>query len=537
MTNKILLVLPEWRMISRRWKLNDHPYIQKKALFPPIALATVAALTPESFDPAIWDESVHGALDEAAILAGDYRLVAVGGFVTHYDRSCEIGALCRQAGVPVVVGGAGVSAAPQRYRDHFDVLILGEAERVWPEFLQDFAAGRHRREYRDDVTVDMALSPAPRWGQLAPLMAKSYAVGAVQTSRGCPFICEFCTVWKVHGRTMRTKPIPQVMEEIKLLHRLGMEAISFCNDNFYGDRVYCKKVLRELVALNATLDRPLRFYAEVSINIANDEEILELLSTARFAGLFIGVESPNPKSLKEAAKVQNMKGSLSETCRKIQSYGLPIEASMIVGFDCDDTTIFDEQFHFLQDTGIAYPRICMLQARPNTGIRAKMIQEGRVLDITKLHGPGEYFDTFLIPDIIPGGMTRAELLSHSLGLVERLLDWDNFTARLKRYINNISYPPALARPESEGGEAPDQLKAFITSLEPDVRGKVLEILNLCAERAPAQMYNVVTQIVRHSIEAGTLAHTRGTILRQLEFEQGIDLRTAVIPAEAALAMA
>jgi radical SAM superfamily enzyme YgiQ (UPF0313 family) len=447
----ILLVLPEWRMTSNRWKLSDHPYVQKKAFVPPLSLATIAALTPPGHRTDIWDESVHGLIDQGTVFERDYDLVGVGGYITSIFRAKEVARLFRSRGIPVVAGGAGATASPELYDDEFDALILGESERAWPRFVEAFAGGVREGVFRDPETVDMALSPPPDWRSLTSVLAESYAVGGVQTTRGCPFICEFCNVWKVFGRKMRTKPVAQVIDEVAALHRLGVRVVSFCEDNFYGARRYCKEVLAGLIALNESLGEPLRYYAEISINIARDEEVLELLAEARFAGLFIGVESPNRASLEETAKVQNLKGDLVETCRKIQSYGLPIEASMIVGFDHDDASIFDLQFEFFEAANIALPRVRMLQARPGTDTFDKLLAEGRVLDAEALHEPGSYFDNYLIPNILPRGMSRIELFERYIPLMERTLDWDNFTKRMRGYLEGITYEPALRRTDGRVG--------------------------------------------------------------------------------------
>ena len=525
---KILLVLPEWRMTSDRWKLNDHPYIRKRAFIPPLSLATVAALTPPLHQTDVWDESVHGLLTEDMPLEQDYDLVGVGGYVTYVHRAREVARLVRRRGLPVVVGGAGVTAQPAVYQDDFDALIIGEAERIWPRFLADFAAGSYRRVYHDEESVDMSLSPRPDWRSVAAVMAESYAVGAVQTTRGCPFMCEFCNVWKVFGRAMRTKAVPQVVDEVREMYRLGMRVVSFCEDNFYGNRKYCKEMCRALIELNATLDEPLRFYAEISINIARDDEVLELLAAANFAGLFIGIESPNKESLEESAKVQNLKGDLVETCLKIQSYGLPIEGSMIVGFDHDDLTIFDRQFEFFEAANIVFPRVRMLQARPGTDTYDRLKAERRVLDADALHPPGTYFDNYLIPNILPQGFSRIELFEHYIPLMEKTLDWDAFARRMLGYLAGITHAPALAKPKANGspGMSPE-LRAYIASLDERVRMRVLEMLSFAMEHVPLQLYNVVTLIVRHSIEVDNLPRTRQTVQNQIEFERGLDLSQCI----------
>jgi hypothetical protein len=519
----ILLVLPAWRMTSNRWKLSDHPYVQKKAFVAPLSLATIAALTPPQHTTHIWDEAVHGLIDEATPFEHDYDLVGVGGYITSIFRAKEVARIFRGRGLPVVAGGAGATASPELYEAHFDALVLGESERAWPRFLEAFLEGKGVGVFSDPEVVDMAASPPPRWGNLAPVLGVNYAVGGVQTTRGCPFICEFCNVWKVFGRRMRTKPVAQVVEEITTLYRHGVRVVSFCEDNFYGARKYCKETLAALIALHERLGEQLHYYAEISINIAHDEAVLEQLSRAGFAGLFIGVESPNTESLEESAKVQNLKGDLVEMCHKIQSYGLPIEASMIVGFDHDDVTIFDRQYEFFAAANIVLPRVRMLQARPMTETFDKLIAAGRVLATDALHEPGTFFDNYLIPNIIPHGMTRIELFEHYIPLMERTLDWDNFTARMLGYLAGITYEPARGAGGGGGGRMPDELRTYVESLDPPVRRNVLEILAYTARHAPVQLHSVVTLIVRQSIEVDNLAMTRQSIERQIDFERDLDL--------------
>jgi Radical SAM superfamily len=511
-------------MTSSRWKLSDHPYVQKKAFVAPLSLATIAALTPKPHVTHIWDEAVHGLIDEETVFESQYDLVGVGGYITSIFRAKEVAKVFRARSIPVVAGGAGVTASPEQYADAFDVMILGESERIWPRFLEAFATGTRSGVFQDPETVEMTATPPPDWRNLAGELATSYAVGGVQTTRGCPFVCEFCNVWKVFGRRMRTKPVAQVVAEIETLERNGVRVIDFCEDNFYGARKYCKEILAQLISLNERFCESLHYYAEISINIARDDEVLELLSRAGFAGLFIGVESPNVASLEESAKVQNLKGDLVETCRKIQSYGLPIEASMIVGFDHDDITIFDQHHDFFVAANIALPRVRMLQARPGTETYHKLIAAGRVLDEAALHEPGTFFDNYLIPNIVPLQITRLELFERYIALMERTLDWDSFTQRMLGYLHGITYEPARRRNSGAArAKMPEDLRTYVESLEPRVRGHVLEILATTASQAPNQLHSVVTLIVRQSIEVQNLGLTKESIERQIAFERDLDL--------------
>jgi radical SAM superfamily enzyme YgiQ (UPF0313 family) len=528
---RILLIMPEWRLTTSRWSLNNHPYIKKRAFIPPISLAIIAAVTPDNFEVDIWDESVHGFIDKETRFPVSYEIVGIGGYFTHFFRAVAIANFFKKRGVLVVVGGAGVTASPQAYRDHFDVMILGESENIWPRFLHDFLAGSYKKRYKDKNLVDISLSPKPKWGNIKALMLDNYAVGAIQTSRGCPFRCEFCNVWKVFGRKMRTKTKQQVIEEIEEISDAGMKHIAFCEDNFFGNPKYTKEILRALIDLNKTQTVPLYYYTEISINIASDDEVLKMLADAGFAGLFIGVESPSRDSLSESKKVQNLKGDLIENCNKIQSYGLPVEASMIVGFDHDDEGIFDMQFEFLQKACIPYPRMRMLQARAGTETFGKLMRENRVLDTSKLHSEGTYFDMYLIPNIIPAKMTRISLFEHYIELLERLYDWDNFTERMIGFIDIIVYIPERDRkPEVRDPDRklPQELTNFISLLGEKERQCVVKILNHTANKAPHQLYNVVSIIVRQQLEAQNLEITRKSIMNQIEFERNLDLSKFIL---------
>src|SRR5215831_11173514 len=179
---KVLLVLPEWKATSNRWKLTGHPYIRKKAFMPPLSLATLAALTPDGFDTEIWDESIHGPIEDDTEFPDHYDIVGVGGYITSIFRAHAVARVFRRRGTTLLVaGGAGVTSAPEQYRDAFDVLILGEAERTWPQFLADYGTGQYKDEYHDDNSVSMELSPKPIWGRIAPVMRDEYAVSGVQT--------------------------------------------------------------------------------------------------------------------------------------------------------------------------------------------------------------------------------------------------------------------------------------------------------------------------------------------------------------------
>jgi radical SAM superfamily enzyme YgiQ (UPF0313 family) len=225
---RILLVTLDYdktvtsNLVSLVSQIVKLPFLSVKAFMAPVGMATVAALTPDDIDVDMWDEAVHGLITEDTHFKEAYDLVAITGYTGHFDRMLQLGQFFRQRGIPVAVGGPGVSASPELYRNAFDILFIGEAEYIWPQFLSDWKAGRRRNEYRQVGAVDMAHSPPPRWDKVAADL-KSYMVAGVQTTRGCPFDCEFCDVIYLYGRQQRHKSITQVLREISALERLGVE--------------------------------------------------------------------------------------------------------------------------------------------------------------------------------------------------------------------------------------------------------------------------------------------------------------------------
>ncbi len=251
----------------------------------------------------------------------------------------------------------------------------------------------------------------------------------IQFARGCPFNCEFCDIIVVYGRRPRVKSVPQVMAEIEECHRLGATQVFLVDDNFIGNKKLAKDLLRAIADWSAANRHPMYFNTEVSLNVAQDEELLELLRAARFTTIFIGIESPRKASLQETKKTQNMRGDLVENVRKIQEYGIQVQAGMIVGFDHDDESIFEEQLRFIQDARIPVSMTGMLQAMPKTPLHDRMAKEGRL--VAESVG-----DQFVFSNILPKAMSRIELYQGYRALIAELYDFRNFRRRTLEFILN-----------------------------------------------------------------------------------------------------
>jgi radical SAM superfamily enzyme YgiQ (UPF0313 family) len=249
----------------------------------------------------------------------------------------------------------------------------------------------------------------------------------IQFARGCPFNCEFCDIIVMYGRRPRAKSVDQVMAEIAECRRLGATQVFVVDDNFIGNNKLAKQLLRGMARWGRENGYPIDFNTEVSLNVAADDEMLSLMRAANFTTIFIGIESPRRDSLLETRKTQNTRGDLLANIRKIQSYGIQIQAGMIVGFDADDEAIFEEQLAFVQAARIPVSMTGMLQALPKTPLHARVAKEGRLLHETN-------GDQFAFSNILPAKMSRRKLYEGYRWLVYQLYDFDNYRKRTLAFL-------------------------------------------------------------------------------------------------------
>jgi radical SAM superfamily enzyme YgiQ (UPF0313 family) len=397
----------------------------------PLGLMTVAALTPPEIDVALIDENCYPIDFET-----DADVVAIGCWNVQYRRARELAAEFRRRGRLVVVGGPYASLCPERFEDGaFDVVFNGEVEITWPQFCQDLLAGRQKVLYRQEGNVDIGLSPVPRFDLIKP---NDYLYYFAQTTRGCPFQCEFCDIIVTDGRIPRTKPVSQVIAEIAAIAKLGGKFVSFSDANYIGNVRYAEDLTRALIEFGKANDFPLSFSAEMTITVVERPQLLKLLREANFTGIFVGIESPNLESLKETKKRQNIHKPLIESIRKIQSHNLMVIAGMIVGFDSDDTRIFQTQYEFLQEAGIAFTTCGVLTAIEKTPLHARLQKEGRLVpyDSANVLGHGAADLNF-----IPKQMTAGDVHRGYNWLIRALYSYDGYRARLTTALRQFRASP------------------------------------------------------------------------------------------------
>ena len=336
-------------------------------------------------------------------------------------RMREILRELKARGIFTVVGGPWVSVQEDNFEGLADVIFVGEAETTWPQFLEEWAQGRHRHRYEQLEPTDMTRVPVPRYDLLK---TKNYLFGSIQFSRGCPFQCEFCDIIIMFGRKPRLKTSAQVIAELEAMRKQHMPIAFIVDDNLIGNKIAVKKLLRDVAAWQAAEGYPFTFFTEASLNLSEDDELMELMVAANIVVVFIGIESPNEESLRETKKYQNVRkgGTIVDRVRKVQDSGLEVWCGMIVGFDHDDARIFKAQREFMRQTDIMHAMVGMLSAIPKTPLYARLKNEGR-LDLED----EQVFGT----NVIPLGMTREELRDGYIGLMRDLYNAEFYFERLE----------------------------------------------------------------------------------------------------------
>lgn len=427
---KILLINPKFP--NSFWSFQGLDGLVKNYAHAPLGLATVAALTPRDIQVEIIDENI-----EAVNLETDADVVGFTAFNVQIRRAVELSEEFRKRGKKVVLGGPYVSLIPGHFETMFDAIFVGEAENIWPQFCQDLKAGAIKSRYDEPDKIDMSKSPIPRYELLKNDRYNAYYL---QTSRGCPFTCEFCDIIITNGRVPRTKDLDQVLAEVESVRQLGGTSITFSDANFIGNSKFAKDLLTRLAEFGKKHNYPIRFTAELTINVADREDLLDLMEEANFAALFFGIESPRASSLKETRKGVNLMSPLIQSIRRIQARGIFPWAGMIVGFDNDDYQIFAEQLKFLMEAGIPCTTSGILVAIPTTPLYKRLEAEGRLTmgreefrkasETWKGHGSDNL-------NFIPKLMTKQELLDGYSWMIRQIYSYENFSKRMETCMQHF----------------------------------------------------------------------------------------------------
>ena len=384
----ILMVYPEFpdTFWSFKHALN---FIKKKASNPPLGLLTVAAMLPPEWDIRLYDLNVE-MLPQKVLVKADY--VMISAMIIQRESAQALIARCKAASIKIIAGGPLFTMEYEQFPD-VDHFVLNEAELTLAPFLRDLAAGRAQRVYSSSEFPDIRQSPTPIW-RLADL--KQYSSISIQFSRGCPYHCDFCNVTSLLGHQPRTKSTRQILAELDGIYDLGWRGgIFFVDDNFICNKKQLKEDLLPALITWRKGKIGLPFNTEVSINLADDPELVRLMTQAGFVTIFVGIETPSEDGLIECNKFQNRSRDMVESVKSLQAAGLQVQGGFIVGFDSDQPSIFQKQIDFIQRSGIVTAMVGMLQAPPGTSLYQRMKQEGRL--ISSFSGDNVDGSTNIIP--------------------------------------------------------------------------------------------------------------------------------------------
>ena len=370
---QILFVYPQYpnTFWSFKYALK---LVSKKALYPPLGLLTVAAMLPGEWEKKFIDMNVT-ALSDGDIMWADY--VFISAMDVQINSAREVIARCNQLGAKIVAGGPLFTTRHEEFSgvDHF---VLGEAEVTLAPFLADLTKGCAKPIYASGERPEISNTPLPLWSLVD---MKHYASMNIQYSRGCPFDCEFCDIVFLYGHLPRTKSSKQVVSELEAIYTRGWRGqILFVDDNFIGNKEKLKKeILPAIIKWSKGRKYPFYFMTQASINLAGDEELMQLMTEAGFNKVFIGIESPNEESLEECNKFNNTRRDLVDSVKRIQNHGLEVQGGFIVGFDSDPPSIFEQQIDFVQKSGIVTAMINILNAPHGTKLYQRLKTENRLL--------------------------------------------------------------------------------------------------------------------------------------------------------------
>jgi radical SAM superfamily enzyme YgiQ (UPF0313 family) len=477
---KALLVYPA-HLPQTYWSFSGAlPYIERRAALPPLGLVTLAGMLPEHWDLRLIDMNV-APLRDADLLWADVVLTST--MIAQARSLADVVARCNRLGVPVAAGGPYPSISPERLTG-VDHVFIGEAEGAIATLIEELERGRAKPLYRAEGFPDMDDAPVPRFDLLD---MDAYASMAVQHSRGCPFSCEFCDIWKLYGRRHRVKSPDRMTSELDALIGAGWSgSVFFVDDNFIGNRRLAKRSLVALERWQRDHGYPFHFFTEASVNLGADEELMRRMRAAGFNFVFLGIETPSIESLIGANKPVNVKLDLRESVRRIQANGMEVSSGFIVGFDEDTEDIFDRQIEFIRDAGIPIAMVGILTALKGTELYDRLHRENRILGDSygdNTHHFEANFATRMPAEQLADGYKR---------ILRTLYDptLRNYFDRCRRLLDRLGPNPRFARPVV-AREVRALLRSLRTVFSMRYGRQYLRFLLWCARRHPTRFAEAV----------------------------------------------
>ncbi len=342
--------------------------LTKFATFAPLSLAYVAALTPEGWDIEILDENIKEFEYKEADLVG------ITSFTTNINRAYEIAAIYKEKGTKVVLGGIHASVMPDEAVNYVDAVVVGEAELVWGQLIEDFNNGCLKDKYIGSKADIKTTNFLPRRDLLSP----EYFWGSIQTSRGCPFDCDFCSVSRYLGREYRKKSVDNILDELETIEN---EYVFFLDDNVVG---YGKESEEKAIQLfKGMIDRKInkKWWMQTSINTGENEELLKYASESGCLFALVGIEAINEENLKTMKKGVNLKAGVDNFKRiinRFHKHGIAVLGAFIIGNDNDTMEHYNELGDFLIKAGVDAAQVAILTPLPGSALFDRLNSEGRL---------------------------------------------------------------------------------------------------------------------------------------------------------------
>ena len=343
----------------------------RETAFPPLNLPYVAASTPHHYKIEVIDENIEPFEYKEADIVG------ITAYTSSVYRAYQIAQIYHKHDIPTVIGGIHASMMPEEAMEFCDAVVIGEAENIWPKVLQDFEANRLQKQYLGSWE-NLETLPFPRRDIL---QNPYYQWGSIQTSRGCPMNCSFCSVTAFNGRRFRRRPLDSVIEELK---QIPQKRVMLVDDNIIG---FGKQDIEWAYAFfSLILEKGIKkfFFAQASILFGEDRKLLQLACRAGLKVLFVGIESVNPKTLQSYRKTINLErlfqDRYQELITRIRKAGIALHGAFILGSDEDDTSVFQSTLQFIKSTHIDVLQITKPTPLPGTQLWSTMYKEGRILN-------------------------------------------------------------------------------------------------------------------------------------------------------------
>ncbi len=454
----------------------------------PLGLITLAATLPRHWDIRLVNRNTE-ELTDADLDWAD--LVMTGGMLAQQVDTLALIALGQAHGKPVVVGGPDPTSSPEVYAAA-DFRVLGEVEGIVDEFVAAWRAGQRSGVFTaPKFTIDVTLSPVPRFDLLK---FEHYLYVGVQYSRGCPFTCEFCDIIELYGRVPRAKTTKQMLAELEALYQLGYRGhVDFVDDNLIGNKKALRTFLPALAEWLKERDYPFEFSTEASINMSDDDELLKLMRNANFFAVFVGIESPDPKTLVHTKKKQNTRRNLAESVHKIYRAGMFVTAGFIVGFDSEEVSMADAMADFIQESAIPVCMVGLLYALPNTQLTRRLAVAGRLHDhhdVAAADLSDQCTATLNFDTLRP----LREILLDYRRILERVYDPAAFADRLERLsgmMDRSGRPHVMHAGDKRRNSSSLGLVHEIIGRLPEARRQFWQTFVKCNKTNPAALHYIV----------------------------------------------